>query len=756
MEQEILQTLLTCIEKHPEESDNKKWFIRLIQNSLSGNNDPEIDIDLIHNATVIENILANMLSIDIRTIVKIRLVHKTICTLWEENGGNLEELNNYILENKPMLINTSSGSTEDTINNQQDPTTTPLEEAPFREVEMAEGNQISLIEMEITTENEGQLVAQESDSSDDMADDVTGENITNITNYNTRNRTQEPTNPFFITRNKDFCLGVLAANTPGDNKKSQRAYVTNMLKLPPNSILVQFEFWNGNRWFTVGFDYEEDLKACKEKLNRKEKDLIKFIQLRPKDNGKKEKTENKKTIEINIHKKQLEPTMTIKPLMQDQANATNEAESNKEIQRELNNNPYGISQDTTIYRGGFLAVKIPGENRKEQLDMVANILKIPPTNNLIIPIFHEGNSWIIAHFPNQEKLAECINRVNNQGAYNVNMIALSNNNRDKKGKGKETYKDTTCATIKPLGLTKIYKIMDIPREYSNDRIKGALKPFGQVVKLEPIEAKSNTKEKTIQVTIEPLTYSKGLANRWSIPLGSTMVRICSTETTADELRDRNQYMTRLYGIPQATNTVGLMHSIRNLKPKTCYIPKCSRTGKNRNFAIISFQTKEELDKACISSARYSNHRLTWSKSRKHHIETLEDKETRFLQRNNNKYIQESIWENTSTISSSDYYKGEKIKGINRRNKYIRADNDNNSENKISTPTSNSYTPSINSSSSKEWYKTNVNQHKGKSKKISSHDGQENNTMSKIIAMMSQIASRLEIIETNMGNLPNRS
>ena len=48
MEQEILQTLLMCIEKHPEESDNKKWFIRLIQNSLSGNNDPEIDIDLIY------------------------------------------------------------------------------------------------------------------------------------------------------------------------------------------------------------------------------------------------------------------------------------------------------------------------------------------------------------------------------------------------------------------------------------------------------------------------------------------------------------------------------------------------------------------------------------------------------------------------------------------------------------------------------------------------------------------------------------
>ena len=117
MKQEIFQTLLTCIEKHPEESDNKKWFIRLIQNSLSSNNDPEIDIDLIHNATVIENILANMLSIDIRTIVKIRLVYKTICTLWKENSKSLKTLNNYILENKPVFINTSSEPAEDIINN---------------------------------------------------------------------------------------------------------------------------------------------------------------------------------------------------------------------------------------------------------------------------------------------------------------------------------------------------------------------------------------------------------------------------------------------------------------------------------------------------------------------------------------------------------------------------------------------------------------------------------------------------------------
>src|SRR5436305_1574099 len=95
-----------------------------------------------------------------------------------------------------------------------------------------------------------------------------------------------------------------------------------------------------------------------------------------------------------------------------------------------------------------------------------------------------------------------------------------------------------------------------------------------------------------------------------------------------------------------------MRSIKNLRPKTCYISKCSRTGKERNFAIISFQTKEELDKACSLLVRYNNFKLTWSKSRKHHIKTLGDKEAKFSQNNsnNNKYIQEPIRENISISS----------------------------------------------------------------------------------------------------------
>src|SRR5438552_18412651 len=96
MEFEIIQAFLKCIENYPEGSENKKWFTKLFQNSLGGQNNIEIDIDLVYNVTFMENLLATLLAIDIKTIVKVRMVHKVIITLWEENNWDLNVLNNYI------------------------------------------------------------------------------------------------------------------------------------------------------------------------------------------------------------------------------------------------------------------------------------------------------------------------------------------------------------------------------------------------------------------------------------------------------------------------------------------------------------------------------------------------------------------------------------------------------------------------------------------------------------------------------------
>src|SRR5438477_2981386 len=101
--QDILQALLQCVENHPKGDENKEWFAKLIQNSLNGTTNQETDIDLIYNTTVIENILTNLLAIDIRIIVKVRMVHKIINTLWKKNKWDTNLLNSYILNNKSII-----------------------------------------------------------------------------------------------------------------------------------------------------------------------------------------------------------------------------------------------------------------------------------------------------------------------------------------------------------------------------------------------------------------------------------------------------------------------------------------------------------------------------------------------------------------------------------------------------------------------------------------------------------------------------
>src|SRR5271170_117193 len=99
----ILQGMLNCVERYPDGNQNKMWFTRLIQNSLNGQNCPETDLDLIYNATTIEHILATLLAIDIKTIVKIKMVQKVIITMWEENNWDINLLNKFILDEKPTI-----------------------------------------------------------------------------------------------------------------------------------------------------------------------------------------------------------------------------------------------------------------------------------------------------------------------------------------------------------------------------------------------------------------------------------------------------------------------------------------------------------------------------------------------------------------------------------------------------------------------------------------------------------------------------
>jgi len=490
--QQILQALLQCIQEHPKGDENKEWFIKLIQDSLNDTKNQEIDEDLIYNATVVENILTNLLAIDIRTIVKIRMVHKTINVLWEENKWDMNLLNSYILNSKP-IPQEGSYNNQETINtshntpiNSEEYSTT-IEELPSIEIEMTEENHevLPIISNSVELQSTSQISTNAEIDNNTISIDIIGKDITDTAQYEFRNRKFELLNPYHVTKNKNYLLGVLAINAPGDSSKERKNFVANSLKLPVNSDLVWYVFWKGNNWIAAGFDFKEDLIFCKNKLNAKENDLVKFIQLSPEDNNDEKESNTKEKIDLpqlpskenntqNNYAEASSSKQHIKPIKD-----TNEKkEQSSQISYKLNN-PYNISEKSTIYQGGFLAAKIPGENRKEQLDFISRLLDIPNNNNLITPIFHEGNSWIAMSFSNQEELDNCIITINNQNKKAVKMIALNNNNKKNKIRLQEE-KNNKPRNNPIQHQEEAYILTDIPLKLSNNKIKEALKPFRKI------------------------------------------------------------------------------------------------------------------------------------------------------------------------------------------------------------------------------------------------------------------------------------
>ena len=114
------------------------------------------------------------------------------------------------------------------------------------------------IEMSKEKDNEFEISQTSDDTSSEILHDVLEKNITSISHYNIRNREIDQSNPFFIIKGKNFWLGALTVNILEKNKKEQILFLFNTFKLPKNNNLIQFEFWQGNSWITVGFDFEED------------------------------------------------------------------------------------------------------------------------------------------------------------------------------------------------------------------------------------------------------------------------------------------------------------------------------------------------------------------------------------------------------------------------------------------------------------------------------------------------------------------
>ena len=437
MEIELIQALLQCVEKYPDGSNNKEWLTRLFQNSLTRQNDIEIDADLIYNATNIENMAASILAIDIKTIVKVRMIQQTITTLWKENKWDSNILERYTMTEKPMIscINTDDqiGSSVNNIEQigmtatiqsilqQNQPIAVPNDQLTItmqiQSVEPAEEIHVEEVEMVDSEQHKTKIDKSNYEEKTEIKEqqtsigwqDTLGKDITTIKQYETRNRSFKAGNPYFVTEKANYKLGALMIDVPGNTQKEQILFVANMLKLSKtNNNLIKYEFINGNRWITMGFEYEEDMIFCKDKLDRKERDIIEFIKM--------PMVQTITRDEKNLNYQQVQQL--------DQKYKPNIIGDNN---RKTKFNKFKITNTKTSFKGGFITANIPGDNRIEQMNLISKTLDLEGDNSLIHSMLFKEYNCLIVYFNKHKDLTNCITEVNTKSKNQVIMIDMSRN-----------------------------------------------------------------------------------------------------------------------------------------------------------------------------------------------------------------------------------------------------------------------------------------------------------------------------------------
>jgi hypothetical protein len=588
--------------------DDRKWFQKLIHNNLHNEESEDIDLGILYNITFLDTITAKLLNISVRKIITIDIIKRYIKELWETNEQQQGFLESHILDNPQQrefiektlrpnsqihtveLINNikdtqNFSQTHKQINNEEEDALMFEKEVEIQEIVMTEAETCPL-------ETQG-----EKNNIEDNTTSILLNDIKKTRYYETRNRPTQTLNPFYISNTGSFTAGILIANTPGENKHEQKTYLANILRLPKHQMsLIKNSFYNGNGWYTINFQYQHDMINCMEKINNKDEDF-KLVHI----------TEGPNAIEPNLKRKEKER----------QSNKKQAAEVIPQVKLEnidMEKNFYKLSNESTRWGIKMLVGTFPGNNRNEQISILSNTFGIKKDSNLINIEHINGNSWFTGYFQKKQERSQCLSTINKTSTITgINIIEL--NEIPKKTNIKTTQqtqenryseKSDTKPKHQNMSKTKV-KILDIPQEFSYNRVMGTLKRYGHIDSL----TINNDKKENKSAIVTFNNISLNLEDTWSIPMGDVMARIVLADNIY-LITERNQITARLYGIQNNTSATRIMSAIKHMKAKSIHIPKNGRTGKRRKFAIIGFKDQASLEKAISSHVELFGCKTWWS------------------------------------------------------------------------------------------------------------------------------------------------
>ena len=93
---------------------------------------------------------------------------------------------------------------------------------------------------------------------------------------------------------------------------------------------------------------------------------------------------------------------------------------------------------------------------------------------------------------------------------------------------------------------------------------------------------------------------------WVVPLESgKLVRVSKGIEDVKKRDRRHQHLAKVKGIPKEAKESLLLRCLKDKGAKAIYIPR-GRNGMTKDYAVVTFESQQELEEASSKPFRYNN------------------------------------------------------------------------------------------------------------------------------------------------------
>lgn len=274
------------------------------------------------------------------------------------------------------------------------------------------------------------------------------------------------------------------------------------------------------------------------------------------------------------------------------------------------------------------AYNVSGKMKEERISFIKWSLKDSDHVKDVKEVFKRGNTWIEVNFDCEYGRDEAIRRISKKEGDWFKLIPEQTERHEdrwnkhardhqaekeisKKKEEKWKIEDEEETRSQNFREDNYLTIWDLPVNIDLREVKHACR---NIKGWENIRIKRSRFRAVAVLRLQEDMPDKKLP--WVVPLESGKLARVSKGIEDPKARDkRHQNLAKIRGIPREAQEVLLLRCLKDKGAKAIYIPR-RRGGSAKDYAVVTFESQQDLEDASSKPFRYNNWLLKWAKKSK--------------------------------------------------------------------------------------------------------------------------------------------